>query len=361
MDVDIILECDVPPAQVAELAVVAEQLGIRALWSSNYHQNWDAFMTLMPAAAATSRIMLGALAISPWELHPLKMANSALTLNEASNGRGMVAISGGGGVLGALGWKISPNAPLWPAADPVSGARYPERRVRGVRECIDILKQARSGKLSWPYEGQVFQVTRPFQMDWAKAAGPVIYGCCSGPQMIRMGAAHADAIQVSDFTVDMLPAAMDNVRRGLARRAEPADGFRVGNFWAWHVKRDREVSMYEARRELIWRGAVAAKHAHELRPFCQDDEEVKLIVDNWDNFFKAFWTRSGQIDGVPDELVNRLIAGLSSAGDLSDLDRELERVRQFADSGLTELSLRLFDDPLDGLQMIGEHVLPVLH
>jgi 5,10-methylenetetrahydromethanopterin reductase len=106
MDIDIILECDVNPQQVAELAVEAEKLGIRALWSSNYHQNYDCFMTLMPAAAVTSKIILGPLAVSPWELHPLKMANSLLTLNEASNGRGMVGISGGGGVLGALGWKI---------------------------------------------------------------------------------------------------------------------------------------------------------------------------------------------------------------------------------------------------------------
>ena len=101
-DIDIILECDVSPQQVAELAVEAEKLGIRALWSSNYHQNYDCFMTLMPAAAATSKILLGPLAVSPWELHPLKMANALLTLNEYSNGRGMVAISGGGGVLGAV-------------------------------------------------------------------------------------------------------------------------------------------------------------------------------------------------------------------------------------------------------------------
>ena len=41
MKIDIILEPDVTPEQMAELAVTAENLGIRALWSSNYHQNWD--------------------------------------------------------------------------------------------------------------------------------------------------------------------------------------------------------------------------------------------------------------------------------------------------------------------------------
>ena len=76
--------------------------------------------------------------------------------------------------------------------------------------------------------------------------------------------------------------------------------------------------------------------------------------------FKAFWTRSGKIDGVPEDIVNKLIAGMSSAGDLSSLDAEIERYRAFAEAGLTELALRLFDDPMDGLKIIGERVLPAL-
>ena len=42
----------------------------------------------------------------------------------------------------------------------------------------------------------------------------------------------------------------------------------------------------------------------------------------------------------------------------SNMDDEIERYKQFADAGLTELSIRLFDDPMNGLKMIGKHVLP---
>ncbi|MDP6435809.1 MAG: LLM class flavin-dependent oxidoreductase [Gammaproteobacteria bacterium] len=359
MDIDIILECDATPSQVVELAVEAEKLGVRALWTSNYHQNFDGFMTLMPAAMVTSKIILGPLAVSPWELHPLKMANALLTLNEASNGRGMVGISGGGGVLGGLGWKIHKDAPVWPVKHPVSGNRYPERRVRGVQECIEVLNLARSGKMNFSYEGEIFQITRPFQQDWAKAEnGPLIIGCCSGPMMVRMGARIADGIQLSDFTVDMMPEAMENVGQGFEKREWPADNFRIGNFWAWHIKEDKEKSMYEARRELIWRGAIAAKYKHYIREHVDSDEEVQVVVDNWDSFFKAYWSRSGEIDNVPEATINKLIAGMSSAGDVSDIDRELERFEAFSTSGLTELSVRLFDDPMDGLKLIGEHVMP---
>ncbi|HJP39601.1 MAG: LLM class flavin-dependent oxidoreductase [Gammaproteobacteria bacterium] len=360
MDIDIIIAEDVNPSRLAELAVEAERMGIRAIWSSNYHQNWDAFLTLAPAAQATSKILLGPLAVSPWEMHPLKITNSLLTLNEMANGRAMVAISGGGGVFGACGWKIGKGTESWPFKDEQTGAKNPERRVRGVQESIELIAQARTGKLVYSFDGEIFQVTRPFQMDYAKSGGPLIYGCCSGPMMVRMGARMADGIQVSDFIPDMLPGAMENVRTGLAKREQPADDFRIGNFWAWHIKKDKDVSMYEARRELIWRGGIVAKAPHDIAPHVNGDDEVQLVIDNWDNFFKAFWTRSGKIDGVPESIVNNLIAGMSSAGDEDDIDRELERFRAFASSGLTELSLRLFDDPMDGLQMLGKHVLPAL-
>ena len=53
MDIDIILEPDVSPDQMAELAVRAERMGIRAIWASHYHQKYDPFLTLVPAAQAT--------------------------------------------------------------------------------------------------------------------------------------------------------------------------------------------------------------------------------------------------------------------------------------------------------------------
>lgn len=99
---------------------------------------------------------------------------------------------------------------------------------------IDIILEpdVTPGQMAFSYEGSIFHVTRPFQMDWAKSRGPLIYGCCSGPMMIRMGARVADGIQVSDFTPEMMPDAMENVNAGMAKREKPANDFRIGNFWA---------------------------------------------------------------------------------------------------------------------------------
>ena len=358
MDIDIITEPDVSPAQMAELAVEAERYGVRALWSSNYHFHYDAFLALAPAAAATSKLRLGVLAVSPWEMHPLKMANAILTLNEMSNGRAMIAVSGGGGLLGAMGWRLSNDGPIWPYQDPVKRVSEPDRRVRAMRECIEVLDIARSGEFSKGYDGGMFVIRRPFGMQWAKCDGPLLYTCSSWPQTIRLGARIADGIQFSDYTPEMMPEAMELVKAGLAKRDQPADAFRIGNFWAWHIKKDLEASMYEARRELIWRGAIIGQIAKDIRPFCHDDAELQLVLDNWEDLRVAFRNRSGKIDSIPADLINRLIAGMASAGDLGDIDREIERYKVFADGGLTELSIRLFDEPMEGLKMIGERVVP---
>jgi len=360
MDVNIILEPDVSPQQFAELAVEAEKLGVRAIWSSNYHMHYDPFLSLAPAAMATSKILLGPLAISPWEMHPLKMANAVLTLNEMSNGRAMIAVSGGGGPLGAIAWRPADDAELWPPHHPVKRTSEPGRRVVAVRETIEVLQQARSGEFCMGYEGRVFTVRRPFGMPWAKQPGPLIYSCSTGPMMCRLGGRLADGIQISDGTADLIPALVEQVQVGISRRDAPAEDFRIGNFWAWHIKEDTEAAMYEARRELIWRGAIIGQVREEIAKCCHDEAEVDTVIDNWEAFRVAFRNRSGNIEGVPADLINRLIAGMSSAGGLSDIDREVERYQAMAAAGLTELDLRLFDNPMDGLRLIGKHVLPAV-
>lgn len=176
MQIDLILEPDLTPAQVAEIAVAAEQAGVRTLWHSNYHQNPDAFVALVPAALATRRIRLGALALSPYEMLPLKIGNALLTLNELSGGRAVVAI---------------------------------------------------------------------------------------------------------------------------------------GSFWAWHIKEDAAKSLQEARRELVYRGELLPPH-FDMPPYATEDER-RLVISKWQNFQKAYWTRSGVIEDVPADIVERLVAACSSA------------------------------------------------
>ena len=44
-----------------------------------------------------AKIKMGPVAVSPYELHPLKMGNALLTLNEISNGRAQIGVAAGDG------------------------------------------------------------------------------------------------------------------------------------------------------------------------------------------------------------------------------------------------------------------------
>ena len=80
MKIDIILNEFATPQEAAELSALAESYGIRGVWSSSYADGRDPFFVLALAANQTDAIQLGPLAVSPYELHPLKMANVHFSL-----------------------------------------------------------------------------------------------------------------------------------------------------------------------------------------------------------------------------------------------------------------------------------------
>ncbi len=339
MDVDIILEPDLSPTQLSELGQAAEHYGIRAVWTSNYFAHWDPFLSLVPLAQHTRRLRMGALAVSPFEMHPLKIANSLLTLNEISGGRAMVAVGAGEGNLEAMDLKKPPKV------------------VLAVREAIEIIRAAPRGGLRSGYRGEIYNVKLPCAYDWLKAPPPLVYGTAYRFQMMRMEARVADGCFIGCTPPEIVAPAMENIRIGLSRRSEPTDDFRINTFWAWHIKQDRAAAFRESRRELPWR---ARKLDPELTSLYLEPDEVQLVTDNFQNYVDAYFSHADEVRGVPEAISNKLASGLTSTGGIEDLERELERLRDFGRAGLTEIALRLHGEPMEALALIGERVVPAL-
>lgn len=55
-----------------------------------------------------------------------------------------------------------------------------------------------------------------------------------------------------------------------------------------------------------------------------------------------------------------LVDNLTSCATISELDKEIERLRQFQAAGLTEIALRIYEKPADTIRLIGERVVPAL-
>ncbi len=335
MDIDIVLEPDFTPDELAELCALAENYGIRTVWASNFESSRDVFMSLCLAARSTSKIKLGALAVSPFELHPIKMANSLFALNELSKGRASILVGGGGAVLGAMQVK-------------------PSRRVRAVRECVEILKQV-SADRPLAYEGEIYRMSR-YQPTWATDDPPLVYVGANYEQMFRMFTQVADGLMMSDIPLPLIGDAVKTIQDALASNGRTDQDFSINNFWAWHVKEDKAQAIAEARSRLAVRGMLMKDY---LAPFLSN-EDCDLVQSHMGAFFKAYTQRTPVIENVPERIIETLVDSLTLTADLSELDEKIHVLKEFQAAGLTEITLGLHDDPAASIKVIGERVLPVL-
>lgn len=335
MRIDLILESNAAPERVAELGRLAESYGIGGVWMSSMLDARDPFLVFADLARSSRSIHMGPIAVSPFELHPLKMATSLLTLNEMSGGRAHIVVGGGGGTMTAMDLK-------------------PERRVRAVREALEILTLARRGE-TLNYEGELFRVRR-YTPSWARSAPPVVYAGANRLKMQQMAARHADGIMLSDKIVDQVREARTVIDPVLQEAGRDRAAFRLNNFWAWHIKETREEAEREARIWLALRGLLLpANHRYFM-----EEADVELVERNKGAFFTALRKRSPDIAGVPERVVKLLVDNLTSCAAVSDLDREIERLRRFEAAGLTEIALRIYEQPEQAIHIIGERVVPAL-
>jgi alkanesulfonate monooxygenase SsuD/methylene tetrahydromethanopterin reductase-like flavin-dependent oxidoreductase (luciferase family) len=335
MEIDIILNEFASPAEAAELSKLAESYGLRGVWSSSYGDGWDPFLTLALAADQTDTIRMGPLAVSPYELHPLKISNALHSLNELSGGRAMVCVGGGGGVVQHMGMKR-------------------DRMIGHLRECLEIMTRV-SADESLNYSGE-FYTTWRYQLKWAQQARPQIYVASNHPQSMRLAVKMADGLMTSDFCIPLMRSRIEEIYTELDAIERPRESFRISNFWAWHIKEDSVASWAEARRELILRGYLGKQYfEHFLEP-----DELQLMLDHFDDFLEAWKQGSDQINNVPDELVRKMISNISYVGGLDAIDPAIESLHEFAAAGVTEIALRVHDDPAAAIRLIGERVAPAL-
>jgi alkanesulfonate monooxygenase SsuD/methylene tetrahydromethanopterin reductase-like flavin-dependent oxidoreductase (luciferase family) len=238
------------------------------------------------------------------------------------------------------------------------GIERPEKLVRATREGIEIVRGAGRGKLAKGFKGEDFVVNLPCAYNWLSAPQPpLVYGTAYRGQMMRMEARVCDGVFIGCTPPEVMAKAMLDVQEGAAKREPDMGPLHTNTFWAWHLKRNRADGYRESRRELPWR---AIKLQKELIMQCLTEEEAQLVRDHYDKFVAAWFDRSGNIQGLPEDIPNRLCEYFTSTGGLEDLDREIERFKLFGKAGLTECALRLHDDPMEALDIIGEHVIPKL-
>jgi len=323
------------------LGRLAESLGFESVWTANHLSARDPFLSFAPLALESKTLRMGPVAISPFELHPLKMANALFTLNELSHGRADIVVGGGGGTV--IGMQLK-------------SGRYVmhPRMVRGVGECVEFLKRTSSGQ-ELDFDGELFRVSG-YQPRWATDPPPRIYVGATKPQMLKLAARAGDGVMFSDLTPGRLDETMALLQNALRSNGRENDGFRINNLFAWHVKADRRDAEAEARRKLWVRGMIERWYISPVL----DGDECDLVAANMDGIVQAYLNDSPVIDGIPDAIIDKLIEELTFTGSIGEIDRLADRLARFRDAGVTEMSLRLYDNPAGSIRLVSEAIGPEL-
>ncbi len=335
MDIDLILDARAPADELADLGRLAEQRGFAGIWVSSLLDGRDPFANMMQLAGRTERICRGPIAVNPWDMHPVKISAALHTLNEASNGRARIVIGGGGEALASLGLK-------------------PERRVRAVQECVEIIRIASRGE-RFDYVGQLYQASG-YGLGWLRAAAPAVYVGANMAQMLRMAGRVASGAMLSDMPPALLTDALHTARIACADKGVDPSALWFSSFTAWHVYSDAERARSEAKRWLLLRGLF---RPWVLETFLTPDE-VALVMSRRQAFHKAFVAGSDVVQGVPDSLLDKLVTNLTLTAATDDLEPLLATLRHYRAAGLSSVSLRLYADPAESIELLAAKVLPCL-
>jgi alkanesulfonate monooxygenase SsuD/methylene tetrahydromethanopterin reductase-like flavin-dependent oxidoreductase (luciferase family) len=165
----------------------------------------------------------------------------------------------------------------------------------------------------------------------------------------------ADGVMLSDVPLTLMGEVKAHMQAGMDA-VDRSEALRVANFFAWHIKEDKEAAIAEARIEMIWRGLLQPWHT---APFL-GEEDAAFVDSKRDAFLQAFLQRTPKIEGVPENIIATLVDNLTFTGGPDDIPSVVSRLQEFAAAGLDEVTLKIHGNAREAIHLIGERLIPEL-
>jgi 5,10-methylenetetrahydromethanopterin reductase len=302
-------------AEAVAQSKAAEAAGAETLWMASHLFLRDPVTTAHAVLAATKRVKVALMAMSPYAIHPVSIAMSAAALDELFPGRVVLCIGvGAPGDLAAAGIE-----------SPRPGAT--------IRESIQICRLLFAGEMM-NHAGAAFRVAGrrlPNPTDRV----PIVLAA-SGPKMLELAGEEADGVLISAATsLEFIRWCVYKTQEGAKRRV------RSGRCKAMAIVYTRIAEEGAAARNgirrtmgFILRGAHHAKNV-ELAGTSLDQKAL------WDAYRDENWPIVERL--ITDNVIDRHAA----AGTATDVRRRYEEYRTL---GLDELIIGGIDD-LHGMEV----------
>ena len=297
-----------PAPDIIDQARAAEAGGADTLWIATHLFQRDSVALAAAALAATDRLKLALMALSPYAMHPAHAAMAAATLDELYPGRVVLSLGVG--------------AP----ADLRGAGLESKRPLATLREAVSICRALLAGE-TVEHEGEIFLVANRRLVNPTDNV-PIILAA-SGPKMLALSGSHTDGVIVSGATsAPFVSACLDRVAAGAADRS-----VRKAGIIYTHIEDVARVAENPVRRTLgfILRGE---HHAENIRLGGAALDQAVLR----DAFATEDWATVDSL--ISDEV----IAAHAACG---DVDTVRGRFAEYAAAGLDHLIVSGIADPED--------------
>lgn len=304
-DIGLMIWIDQPVSALVDLAVEAENAGIRELWFPDHYFLRDVYVTMALIAEHTKKVRLGTAVAAVQLRHPTLIASSAMTVDELSNGRAIIGIGPGGYEFPSqLG--LQANSPLTLLSEAVA-------IIRSVLQEGSSLKgkyfTAANAKLGYP--------TRQIP----------IHLSARGPKMTELAGEIADGVLIHGLNQEYIQYVKDAIRVGAARANRAPEACEIGPIMDVEIDEDETAAMERLRPRM--RVMAGGTWSDTLIPYYNLDPDSVARL------------KTAVSAGVPD--VNHLITDemvnvFGIAGSRAKIKRELIRLR---DNGMRRVVLSL--------------------
>jgi 5,10-methylenetetrahydromethanopterin reductase len=178
-DLGVSLDGRAPLAEIEAQARAAEYGGATTLWVACHLFLRDPVTTAALALAATTRIKVALMAMSPYSTHPVYIAMAAASLEEKYPGRVILCLGAGA-----------------PADLKAAGIASP-RPLVAIGEAVKICRQLFAGEMAG-FHGEMFEVAGRRLANGGRAIPIVV--AASRPNMLRLAGRQSDGVLISAAT-----------------------------------------------------------------------------------------------------------------------------------------------------------------
>lgn len=272
------------PAAVAEHAARAESLGF-SRFSVGETTGWNIVPVLTLVADRTETIGLSDDVISPFGRSPAMIAQTALTLHDASDGRFRLG--------------LGPSSPA--ITERWHGAAF-ERPLRRLRETIDVIRTIYETGSS-AYEGELFEMDGlSYEADVPEDPPPIDLATL-GPKAAELTGRFADGWVPQLFTRDGLEGRLEDLARGADLGDRTVDDLRVAPVVRCYASEDRERARETMRSHVAFMAGAYG-------PFYGDSIAEQGYADTVDALREAWADRDTEAmaAAVSDEMLDDLAA-----------------------------------------------------